>query len=108
MAAKYGETRMCNIPLMAIVERLRAINGSGLGFKFGSEIPNQTNGVTITMGHGVSMTSWGENITVTLNPVQPEGTTKVDILSQCALPTQVIDWGKNKKLVHKLFEYLGI
>ena len=50
--------------------------------------------------------SWGENITIT---VRMNG--NVEIMSECRLPTPIVDWGKNKayenELVSKLRSALG-
>ena len=45
----------------------------------------------------VSIKSWGEKIRVT---ILPSGF--LQIRSECSLPTQCIDWGKNKKNVNRL------
>lgn len=108
MAAQYAETRICKMPIMVLVEKIRRINITGEGFQYRTEYPNQTRGVILTVDHGISFSSWGETITITLNPMEPGITTKVDIVSECALPTQIIDWGKNKQVVQQVFGYLGI
>lgn len=48
-----------------------------------------------------SMWSWGEKITVHV-----DGYNQVSMLSQCLLPTQLIDWGKNKRNVNRFFGHL--
>ncbi len=48
----------------------------------------------------LNLASWGEKISVSI-----EGTT-VTIVSKCLLPTQCIDWGKNKKNVMLLLNTL--
>ena len=55
--------------------------------------------------HGVTFTSWGEKITITLTP-RSENLTSVVILSECGMPTQFIDWGKNKSNVNNIFKYI--
>src|SRR5665647_487555 len=44
------------------------------------------------------MRSWGENVQATIG-YGPRGAV-VTLRSECALPTQVIDWGKNLSLIH--------
>jgi hypothetical protein len=48
----------------------------------------------------LNLSSWGEKISVSI-----EGTTAT-IVSKCMLPTQCIDWGKNKKNVTLLLSKL--
>jgi hypothetical protein len=48
---------------------------------------------------GMGLTSWGEDITVWV-AVTPQGSA-VNIKSECSLPTQLIDWGKNKENINK-------
>ncbi len=43
----------------------------------------------------VSMSSWSEYIEVKINTSQNE--TELNFKSMCALPTQIYDWGKNKR-----------
>ncbi|MBR6322857.1 MAG: zinc ribbon domain-containing protein, partial [Lachnospiraceae bacterium] len=54
--------------------------------------------------HGMSMTSYGEKITITLRPMGSG--TDVHILSECGLPTQIVDYGKNAKNCAAIFAYL--
>ena len=46
-----------------------------------------------------------EKITITLIPTA-EMTTSVTILSECGMPTQVIDWGKNRQNVCNIYEHI--
>ena len=43
----------------------------------------------------VSMTSWGE--TITISPFRTSKGCSLRIKSECSLPTQLIDWGKNNE-----------
>jgi len=47
---------------------------------------------------GFSLFSWGEKLHITIDD---KG--NVTIKSESAMPTQLIDWGRNKKIVHKIF-----
>lgn len=49
----------------------------------------------LTAKIGTGVRSWGENLTVTIFTRQ--GSCQVEVLSQCALPTQIVDWGKNSE-----------
>jgi hypothetical protein len=51
----------------------------------------------------VSVFSWGEQIVIA--PLAPN---VVRIRSECSLPTQCIDWGKNKKNVMRLIQTLWV
>lgn len=48
-----------------------------------------------------SMWSWGEKVTIHV-----DGYNQVSVTSQCLLPTQLIDWGKNKRNVNRFFGHL--
>lgn len=50
----------------------------------------------------LSLWSWTEKIDVTV-----EDNGNVTMKSECSLPTQIIDWGKNKRNVNKFFNTLG-
>lgn len=50
---------------------------------------------------GPSLLSWGEKMTIT--PLAPN---VVRVRSECGLPTQCIDWGKNAKNVRSLIQVL--
>ncbi len=104
MAANYGESRQYQLPIMEIVNSLRTINSSGLRISYVREfaIPG---GAQLEFRSGVSALSWGENIIVRLTKMA-NGFTMTDIISECSFPTQIIDWGKNRKNVTKLFGYL--
>ena len=103
MAAKNREVRQYQANINFLVGALRNIPYSGLGYTFVGETP-YGNGVMIKLSHSVSFSSWGENITILLTPVGEQ--TSVDITSECAMPTQIVDWGKNKENVFKVFGYL--
>lgn len=76
-----------------------------LKFRFNSEMGGY-NSWNLYFSYGVSMSSWGEDITVSLVALNPQ-TTSVTILSECSLPTQLVDWGKNKGNVNSLFDYIN-
>ena len=63
-----------------------------------SENPTNT-GVWFRIHHGMSMVSYGEKIAVTLTP---DGNgTHVHILSECGMPTQLVDYGETAKMWRK-------
>ena len=55
----------------------------------------------VLMSRGVSMASWGENITIQVYAA-PDGGSLLEILSQPALPTTLIDYGRGDKNVATL------
>jgi hypothetical protein len=70
----------------------RAVNS--LGWKL-----SNSDKASLTASTSVSFWSWGEKLTV---EVEDDGT--VVIRSQCSLPTQCFDWGKNKKNVQRFLD----
>jgi hypothetical protein len=75
-----------------------ACQAAGLG------VPRWGQGAMGGMWHvspGVSLMSWGE--TMTIAPLAPN---ILRVRSECGMPTQCIDWGKNEKNVRKLVQIL--
>ena len=105
MAANFGQ----NYNVNASVEQLRSII---MDPRFATELRislksenKEPDRIWYRFHHGASMSSWGEKITITITPLQ-NGTTSLHIHSECGMPTQVIDWGKNKKIVHNIYAYM--
>lgn len=65
---------------------------SALGWSLGAETPNQLRGAT-----EISLVSWGEKIIIDANP---DGS--LTLLSKCAFPLQMIDYGRNRRNVQQL------
>ena len=101
MGAKASDKVLVTGQLMYLVDRLRNIQG----FRIVKEYPDGKNGVIFEMVHDISFTSWGENITIEMYPLN-EAQTVVDILSKCVMPTQVFDMGQNKNNVNDILGYL--
>ncbi len=105
MAANYENTYTMNLDINQLVAAIRdPAFASKLNLDFKSENPSPT-GIWYRFHHGVTFTSWGEKVTVTLTPVGYM-VTQLHIHSVCAMPTQVADWGKNRQVVCNIFEYL--
>lgn len=102
MARSAVDERIINMPIDVIIQQMRTV-GSESNFALRSENPTPT-GVWFRVHHGVSFTSWGEKITVTLTPMGQQ--TKVNIFSECGMPTQLVDYGKNRKVVNYLFDFI--
>lgn len=107
MAAKHQEVYQISAGMQALCNLLRSQNfASQLKLSFKSEAPIRT-GMWYMFQHGVSFSSWGEDITITLIPLAPN-LTQVTILSECGMPTQIVDWGKNRQIVNQIHDYLEI
>ena len=107
MAAKYSSF----IVLRATVEQLRAMICAPdfvptLNLNFQTQVATP-NGITLHLKSKVSMSSWGETVTITLSQVSPTDV-RMDVLSECNMPTQIFDWGKNKKNVGMIFDYMNM
>lgn len=103
MAANFSDFRVYPFSVQRICSELRSSRlCTMLKLINKGEIPGA---YQFNFKHDVSLTSWGEDITVTLHPIE-EGKTSVVIRSECALPTQVIDWGKNKENVNAMLRHL--
>lgn len=50
----------------------------------------------------MNLMTWGSNIKIWLLAPQ-----RIRIRSECVLPTQCIDWGKNREVVERLASFLG-
>ena len=105
MAASYQNTYTMNADMEVICRVIKSpAFASTLNVVFKSENPS-TAGVWFRFHHGATFTSWGEKITITLSRMN-EGLTRVEIHSECGMPTQVVDWGKNKQVVCNVYEYI--
>lgn len=104
MARRADEKRSYPVNINYFADKSRNINSAGLNLSFQSENPTPDGGVWFRIIHGMSFSSYGEKITITLTPT-PTGT-DVHILSECGMPTQLVDYGKNKSNVQVIFNYL--
>ncbi|MBL8685711.1 MAG: hypothetical protein JNK05_41425 [Myxococcales bacterium] len=75
-----------------IWQALQTMGWTGSGTPDGSQFR-----VSSSMSFG----SWGENITVFR--VAPD---RIQVRSECAMPTQVFDWGRNEQNVKRFFATL--
>ena len=103
MAKSAQETRSYQININTIAGVIRTIGPDNLEMEVRSETPEGA-GVWFGLYHGYSPKSWGENITITLTP--STAGTDVNIHSECAMPTQLFDAGKNKSNCQEIFEYI--
>ncbi len=103
MAHSAEETRSYAVSPAYFQEKVRGIANAGLNLIFRSENPTDT-GVWYRIHHGMSALSYGELITITLTYTATG--TDVKIHSECAMPTQLMDGGKNKNNIRLIYEYL--
>ena len=102
MARSFRAAKQYPAPLMYFVEKTRNIGSAGFNFKVTSENPCD-GGVWFRIIHGMSAMSYGEKITVTIT--QSGNMTSVDVFSECGMPTQLVDGGKNASNVNLIFRY---
>ena len=104
--AKRAEDRKIydRVPMEYFLARCRMIDRAGLNVTIKSENPESDGSVWFRLHHGMTMQSYGEKITITLRP-RTDGT-DVHILSECAMPTQIVDYGKNKQNCAAIFRYI--
>ena len=106
MAAKARGTNIFNATMSEMMTILRdSAFCRRLNFTFESESRTQT-GVCYRFLHGTTITSWGEEITITLTPLG-ENEVQTEIFSKCRFPMQIFDWGKNKKNINVIMQYIA-
>ena len=106
MAANFSNTYIFNTHIENICGVLSDPGFSGaLKLTFVSRCPIQ-NGMKFCFRNDVNFSSWGENIDVDVFYLS-ETSSQVIIKSECAMPTQIVDWGKNKQNVNKLYNQLA-
>ncbi|MGI6072967.1 MAG: zinc ribbon domain-containing protein [Lachnospiraceae bacterium] len=103
MARSATQTKIYPYSMDYILSRIRTIDAAGFNFSLQSENHTET-GVWFRIIHGMSFQSYGEKITVTLTPVV--GGVSVNVHSECGLPTQWVDGGKNQSNVDLIFKYI--
>ena len=105
MAANHQNTYVINADIEAICEIIKSGKfTSQLKLELKSANPT-ADGIWYRFHHGTSFTSWGEKITITLVRMSSEKTT-MTIHSECGMPTQIVDWGKNAQNVCNIYEYI--
>jgi ribosomal protein L40E len=105
MAAKYSNTYILNANMghvCSVIRDAQFCNFLKLNFK--AETPMQ-GGTIYSFSSGVNLASWGENIDINVLYLN-ENTSQVIIKSECAMPTQIIDWGRNEANVGKIYNHL--
>ena len=101
MAKSFEDKVIATAPLMTLVERLRRVQG----YQITKEFPDGRVGAYFELIHSISFSSWEENIHMHFS-IYSDTQTLVEIKSECSLPTQLVDWGKNKQNVTNIMSYL--
>ena len=105
MAANYEQRFLLNYNLESVYQLFSSAKFV-MDMKFEVRLNSrEPQNCCLRFNHGMSMSSWGECITVILTPVG-NTQTSMSIRSECALPTQIIDWGKNKQIVNQINDYV--
>lgn len=106
MAAKFQDTKSYPLPIQCFVLEMRSQPiRDFMKIKWVGEELLPNGALHYQYQHGMGMASWGETIDIWLT-AQGERNTQVDIKSECYLPTQIMDWGKNRENVVNIFMYL--
>lgn len=106
MAANFSNTYIFNTHIENICSVLSDVGfGYAINLTFVSRCPIQ-NGMKFCFRNDVNFSSWGENIDVDVFYIS-ETSSQVIIKSECAMPTQIVDWGKNKQNVNKFYNQLA-
>ena len=103
MAAYFEDTKNYLAPKEYFLARLRSIAASGLRLSLASE-EKLPDGAVFYIKHGPTAKSFGERITVRLTYL--ENGVRISVRSQCVMPLQMIDFGKNRNNVVAVFRYL--
>ena len=107
MAANYQTMNTYNAPYQQIRDMLMDPTFCTFNkFSFKVESPTYE-GYILYFKNGVNFSSWGEEIQINITQLPGDPSkSNVVIRSECALPTQIVDWGKNKENVNKVINYL--
>lgn len=106
MAANFSNTYVFNESMELVCTVIRSPQfWAPLNLNLKSETPIQ-NGVMFRMSASINFSSWGEQIDIIVVYVN-ESSVHVTIRSECVMPTQIVDWGKNKQNVEKICSSLA-
>lgn len=101
MANRYEERWLATAPLLALVDRMRNIQGLAIRNEFG----DGAGGVFFKLSNGINATSWGEDVSVHMY-IHDAQQTAVEIESQNSNPVQIGDFGKNRRNVEIVKNHL--
>lgn len=86
MAAKSTQAQM----FAADIPAIQSAVGATLQAMAVKDVAWLPNGLQVSCKTHAGMQSWGEKVTVSITPAG-----EVRVWSECAMPTQIVDWGKN-------------
>lgn len=98
MAAKFEKSKNYDLDKMQLIEKVKIALEK---CKFNIKSIDENSGI-IHAKSKLSFWSWIEKIDIKIGD-----NGSVSMKSECSLPTQIIDWGKNKRNVKKFFNALG-
>ena len=105
MGAKYEGRFIFNYNINLLYQLLTDIKFL-MDMNFSINVNNyQPQTCLMRYNHSMTFTSWGEKITILLTALN-DSQTSVSIESKCMLPTQIIDYGKNRKNVDQINAYI--
>lgn len=84
-----------------VFNRIMSVANNIPGMKF----KGNPNPLTILLKTGVSLSSWGEKVTITCQYLDPMHT-RVAILSKPVVGTTLVDWGKGGRNIKKVIAAL--
>lgn len=106
MAASYNNVYSINASVAELSEMLKDVRFWGVfNFQFHGE-STVSNGAWFRFATSANLSTWGEKIDIYLSAAG-ETLTNVNIKSECSMPTQIIDWGKNQENVNKIYMYIA-
>lgn len=98
ITARYTDIRSVNSDRVQTIQRVIDALKS---LKFRIIEKDEKNGVIVARTR-LNIWSWTEKVTI---KIDPNG--KLHIESKCSLPTQIVDWGKNRRNVENLFAQIA-
>lgn len=79
--------------------------GRSTGLTFASHAPTPHQ-ISFNFTTGVTFTSWGEIVNITIAAIGPQQV-QMTVFSECAMPTQIVDWGTNRDNVTRIVNYVN-
>ena len=92
----------CPLDVRTVFDRIKSVayDVPGLSFEFANEKE-----FVVALGTGISLFSWGENVTITCTGLNPNAT-RVHIKSAPCWPLTLVDFGTNRRHVFNVLSAL--
>lgn len=102
MASRHESTKSIPLPLDTIAPYIMSMNQRLSGYEFLGAWTMPDGSVLIRFSTDIGLTTWGEDIDITLyrDPTNTQCTAYIK--SEATMPTQIIDFGRNKKVVQAI------